>query len=97
MTWTRYEVAVHGHGRPVCRRDGPCQGLLDWPRHRWTRITPRPVGLKRAKELADAQECHAVVCEWETSEKVHDNGKAPRVPKGWYPANAIMQGEAVAP
>ena len=31
---------------------------------------------------------HAVVAVWMSSEKVHDNGKAPAIPQGWYPAEA---------
>jgi hypothetical protein len=83
-----YEVAIHHYGRRPITRDGPCQGLLEWPDHRWGRITPRPVGLKRAKALADAQETHATVQPWMTADVVYSNGKAPKVPAGWYPADA---------
>ncbi len=83
-----YEVAVHGHGRRLITRDGPCQGLLEWPAHTWTRITPRPIGLARAKAPADAQPHHAQVNFWETSEVVYSNGKPPGVPEGWWPASA---------
>lgn len=81
-----YEVAIHEHGRRRITRDGPAQGLLEWPEHRWGRITPRPLGLRRAIALADAQDTHATVQIWMTAEKVHDNGKPPTVPAGWYPA-----------
>ena len=83
-----YEVAIHSYGRRLITRDGPCQGLLEWPQHNWSRITSRPIGLARAKALADSQNQHAVVCVWMTAEKVHDNGKAPSVPDGWWPATA---------
>ena len=87
---TRYEVSIRFHGRRLIKRDGPCQGLLEWPENKWQRITPRPVGLTRAKELADAQGQHAVVCVWQTADKVYDNGKSPAVPEGWYPAEACL-------
>lgn len=77
-----YEVATREHGRPIVKR-GPCEGLPDWPRSRWTRITPRPIGLVRARALASAQDRHAVVCVWQSAEKVFDNGKAPALPAGW--------------
>lgn len=84
-----YEVAIHHYGRKLITRDGPAQGLLEWPQHQWGRITPRPIGLKRAKELADAQDTHATVQVWMTAaEVVYSNGKAPKVPDGWYPATA---------
>jgi hypothetical protein len=82
----RYEVAIHGYGRKRITRDCPAQGLLEWPQHQWQRITPRPVGIAKARELADAQACHATVQVWMTAEKIYDNGRAPRVPDGWYPA-----------
>lgn len=78
-----YEVATREYGRPRITREGPCQGLLDWPRSKWTRITPRPVGLARARALAEQQGHHAVVCVWQTAEKVYDNGKPPALPQGW--------------
>ncbi len=85
-----YEVAIRGHGSPIVRR-GPCEGLPDWPRSVWTKITTRPIGLARATALADKQACHAVVCVWQTSETVYDNGKEPYLPNGWLeerrPAN----------
>lgn len=83
-----YEVATHHYGRKLITRDGPAQGLLEWPKSVWSRITPRPVGLARAKALADAQDTHATVQYWMTAEVVHDNGKSPRVPAGWYAADA---------
>lgn len=85
---TMYEVAIHHYGRRRITRDGPAQGLLEWPDHQWGRITPRPVGLARAKALADAQPTHATVQPWMTADVVYDNGKAPLVPEGWYPAEA---------
>lgn len=83
-----YEVAVHGYGRKRITRDCPAQGLLEWPQHCWGRITARPIGLARAKALADAQPQHATVQVWMTAEKVYDNGKEPSVPAGWWPATA---------
>jgi len=77
-----YEVAIRGHGCPIVKH-GPCEGLPDWPTHKWIRITSRPIGIKRAKRLADEQDCHAVVCIWQTAEKVYDNGKEPYLPEGW--------------
>lgn len=92
--WKRYEVHTHGYGRKLITRDGPCQGLLEWPQHTWTRISTRPMGLKAAIALADAQAQHAVVTLWMSTEKAHDNGKAPSIPAGWYPATAQMASEA---
>jgi hypothetical protein len=89
-----YEVAIHSYGRRLITRDGPAQGLLEWPAHQWGRITPRPIGLKRAKALADAQGQHATVQIWMTAEVVYDNGKPPAVPDGWWPATAQHCGEA---
>lgn len=83
-----YEVAVHAYGRELCKKDGPCQGLLNWPKHKWTSITPRPLGLARAKALADSHPHHATVCVWQSAEVAYDNGKAPEVPPGWYPVDA---------
>lgn len=84
-----YEVAIHAYGRKRIMRDCPAQGLLEWPQHKWTCITRRPLGLEKAKALADAQSCHAVVMVWQTAEKAYDNGKAPSVPAGWYPADCL--------
>jgi hypothetical protein len=78
----KYEVSTREHGRPIVKR-GPAEGLPDWPRSRWTRITPRPLGLKKAIQVASAQDRHAVVCEWMTATKVFDNGKTPALPAGW--------------
>ena len=89
-----YEVAIHGYGRRLIRRDGPAQGLLEWPQHTWSRITPRPIGLARAKTLADAQANHATVQAWMTADKVYDNGKAPEIPAGWWPSTAQTAAEA---
>lgn len=84
----RYEVSIRYYGRKRITSDCPAQGLLEWPRSKWTRITPRPLGFARAKALCDAQETHATVQVWMSAEKVHDNGKAPLVPAGWEPDNA---------
>jgi len=84
---TLYEVAIRYYGRKLITR-GPSQGLLEWPQSKWTRITSRPIGLARAKALADAQVTHATVQLWGTADKAYDNGKAPLVPTGWYPPNA---------
>lgn len=83
-----YEVSVHYHGRRLVRR-GPAEGCLNWPAHRWHRITRRPLGLARAKAIADQQAIHATVCPWETALVVHDNGKRPGVPNGWWPPSAV--------
>lgn len=82
---TRYEVHLGYHGRPIVRR-GPAEGLPDFPRQKWVKITPRPLGLARATALADAQEQQAVVTAWESSEVAYRNGKAPAVPEGWLPS-----------
>lgn len=82
-----FEVHVHDHGRPLVTR-GPAAGCRDFPRHKWTRITTRPLGIARAVALANEQDRHAVVCEWMTSTTVHDNGKAPALPSGWRPEGA---------
>jgi len=83
-----YEVAIHTYGRKLIRRDGPAQGLLEWPMHQWGRITARLFGLANAIKLADAQATHATVQIWKTAEVVHDNGKPATVPDGWWPADA---------
>ena len=85
---TMYEVAIHFYGRKLITSNCAAQGLLEWPQHDWRRITPRPVGLARAKALADAQAQHAAVCVWMTTDKAYDNGKSPAVPQGWYPPDA---------
>lgn len=53
---TMYEVATHDHcGRMVGGgMNNPCEGLLS-VKHKWKRITPRPIGKARAVALADAQ------------------------------------------
>ena len=84
---TMYEVSTRAHGRKRITSDCPTQGLIEWPRSVWTRITVRPVGLARAKAMADAQPHHAAVNVWQTAEKVYDNGKPPSVPTGWVAAN----------
>jgi hypothetical protein len=86
--WKRYQVHVHGYGRKPITRDCPAQGLLEWPQHQWSVISTRPMGLRAAIGLADAQSHHAVVTLWMDAEKVHDNRKPPAVPAGWYPAEA---------
>lgn len=94
-----YEVATLDH----CARmigggiNNPLGGLLS-TRSTWTRITPRPLGLARAKALADAQPFRAVVCVWHTAEKVHDNGKPARIPAGtWRPdARSAMEPKVTA-
>lgn len=83
----KYEVAIHWHGRRLVQ-NGPAEGLLNWPEHKWTRVTRRPVGLRKAQALADSLPVRAVVCLWGTAQKVYDNGKAPGVPLGWWPATA---------
>lgn len=88
--WKRYQVHVHGYGRKLITRDCPSQGLLEWPQHMWRIISTRPMGLDAAVALADAQTYHAVVTLWMDAEKVHDKGKAPELPKGWYQAEAQM-------
>lgn len=77
-----YEVAEHDRGRRRLRR-GPMAGCLGWVEDRWTTLTSRPIGLSRAKRLADGLDHHAVVTFWRSAEIVHDNGKAPRLPEGW--------------
>lgn len=83
-----YEVDIHHYGRKLITRDCPAQGLLEWPQHVWGRITTRPIGLARAKALADAQPTHATVQIYWTDEVVYDNGKAPLIPDGWFPPDA---------
>ncbi len=90
---TMYEVAIHGYGRPIIKR-GPMAGCVGFEEHKWTRITARPIGLKRAKELADSQECHSVVLPWMSAGKVYDNGKEPHLPDGWRPARTTYAEEA---
>jgi hypothetical protein len=92
-----YEVATHYYGRRLITRDGPCQGLLEWPEHKWERITARPLGLKRAIALADAQPTHATVQAWMTADVVHSNGRTPMIPIGWYPPDATMARQRVEP
>lgn len=94
--WVRYEVAIHYHGRRLCRRGGPCEGLLNWPEHKWGTVSTRPLGLKAAIALADAQPMHATVTRM-SAEKVYDNGKAPAVPDGWWPAEAQVASDPRGP
>jgi hypothetical protein len=82
LTMTRYGVYTHGYGRPIVQR-GPVAGCADFPKHQHTLITPRPVGLKRAKELVDAQPVHAQVVPWQESGTVYENDKLPYTPEGW--------------
>jgi hypothetical protein len=81
---TRYGVYTHGYGRPIVKR-GPAAGCADFPKHEHTLLNPRPVGLTRAKALADAQAVRAVVVPWMESGPVYDNGKQPGTPEGWIP------------
>lgn len=84
---TMYQVGIHGYGRPMIQR-GPMSGCRGFAEHKWMMLNNRPIGLNRAKELADAQGCHATVIVWGSSEKVYDNGKEPFLPDGWIPACA---------
>ncbi len=84
---TMYEVAIHFYGRKRITSDCPAQGLLEWPKHKWTRITTRPIGLEKAKALADSLSTHATVQPWMTADVVYSNGKRPLVPEGWYPVD----------
>lgn len=83
-----YDVFIHGRGRKVVR-NGPMQGVLDFPANHWERLTSRPLGFDRAKQLADLQDCHAVVAVYSTSQKIYDNGKPPYVPQGWRSPQAL--------
>ncbi len=78
-----FEVSVHFYGRKRIISDCPAQGLLDWPAHKWTRITARPVGLAKAKTIADEQLIHAAVTPWNCAGVIYENGKVPGVPIGW--------------
>jgi len=88
MAWKRYQVHIHGYGRRLITRDGPCQGLLEWPAHQWHIISQRPLGLQAAIALANAQLHHATVTLYMDADTVHDNGKPPMIPAGWYPPDA---------
>jgi hypothetical protein len=83
---TRYEVSLHSYGRRLITRDGPCQGLLEFPQHKWTRVNSRPLGIRAAIALADNQPHHAIVNVWGCADKAYDNHKPPVVPIGWWPA-----------
>jgi len=83
-----YEVHSHDYGRPLIHH-GPAQGCHDMPRHKWTRVNARALGLKAAVAMADRCPHHAVVVVWQTNQQVHDNGKAPRVPPHWLPADGV--------
>ena len=85
---TMYEVHTRQSGRKMISNGGPCDGLLERTKHKWTKITRRPIGLKRAIALADAQPTKAVVLVWDSSEKVHDNNKPATVPDGWWHCEA---------
>ena len=67
--------------------NNPCEGLLV-RKVVWHKITRRPLGLARAKRLADEQPHHAVVCEWGSARVFYDNGKPARLPEGWWPEDA---------
>ena len=88
--WKRYQVHVHSYGRKLITRDGPAQGLLEWPAHQWATISRRPIGFSAALALADAQDHHATVTLYMSAVVVHDNGKPPAIPAGWYPADCGM-------
>lgn len=81
----RYEVHEHAFGRPPIT-SGPMAGCFAFATHRWVRISRKPLAFAPARKLADAQTHHAVVAIADTNTKVHDNGKAPRLPEGWKPA-----------
>ncbi len=75
MASVRYEVAIHEiETKPWSR-----------PKHHWTTLTRRPLGLDRAQELASLQDTHATVQIWRSSDVVFDNGKPARP---WTPAVA---------
>ena len=84
-SYTRYEVHINGYGRPIIKA-GPMAGCGGFEQGEWKKITSRPIGIKRAKAIADEQSCRAVVTEWESSGVVYDNGKDPYVPEGWINA-----------
>lgn len=81
---TRYQVTTHWYGRPIVKR-GPMAGCANFATHEHRLVHPRPVGLARAKALADAQTVRAVVVPWMESGPVYDNGKQPGTPDGWIP------------
>lgn len=82
MASTRFEVAIHAFGRP------PFEGCAGFPKHEWTRITPRPLGFAAARKLADTIPVHAVVGPWQLSGCAYDNGNSPVLPRGWFPPEA---------
>jgi len=87
-----YEITIQHYGRKLITRDGPTQGLLEWPQHVWTKITSRPLGRVRAIALANAQDTHATVQPWMTADVIHDNGQPPQIPSGWYSPDAQIAG-----
>jgi hypothetical protein len=89
-----YEVSAGYYGRKLITRDGPCQGLLEWPQYVWRRLTSRPIGLARAKALADAQSTRATVNPWMSAEVAYTNGKPFAVPEGWYQPEAQIASQS---
>lgn len=84
-----YEVHEHYYGRKPITRNGPCQGLLEWPQHKWISVL-RTRSWQKAVDRVEQSATHAVACEAdcspEYSSKVHRNSRQPLVPEGWWPA-----------
>lgn len=81
----KYNVYKHYYGRRIVMR-GPMQGCLGFPNHEHEKINNLPVSLERAKEMADAAECHAQVVSLGTATlaavTVYENDKAPGLRDG---------------
>ena len=91
-----YEVHEHYYGRRLITKDGPCQGLLEWPEHKWVSVL-RTRSWQRAVERVKQSATHAVACEAdcspEHSAKAYGNAREPLVPEGWWhpTANTCME------
>lgn len=86
---TLFYVWQHEYGRKRIAR-GPCEGLLEWPKHQWG-WTAKYRSLAKAIDDAKAHPFHAVVTRDDSGmdkDRMFDNGKAPGIPEGWYAPEA---------
>jgi hypothetical protein len=77
----------HEYGRKLITRNGPAQGLLEWPKHEWT-WTQGYRSKAKAIAAARAHPIHARISIGHTADFIFDNGKEPGLPEGWWPATA---------
>jgi hypothetical protein len=80
-----YDTFAHYFDRSIVKH-GPMGGCIDYPKHSHVKINPRPIGIAKAKTLADECLVHAQVVYHDTSEVVYANSKPAGVQEGHYPA-----------